>query len=79
MESLALLVVILFCAMFLCGPVALTLYYFKRYILAFIVGSMAVALGFSWYIDVYTWARFLGLASAACGLCAVVLSVKKAA
>lgn len=73
------LMVGVFCSIFLCGPVALTLYYFKRYILAFIVGSMAVVLGFSWYIDVYTWARFLGLASAACGLCAVVLSVKKAA
>jgi hypothetical protein len=71
MESLALMVFVLFCAVFLCGPLAVLLAVNKLPILAVMVAACACWLGIYWFLTVYTWARYLGLASVACGLYAM--------
>ena len=71
MESLALLVFVLFCAVFLCGPLALMLAVSRWSLIAVIVAAFACWLGIYWFLTVYTWARYLGLLSAGCGLYAL--------
>ena len=68
MESLAFLVFVLFSALFLCGPVAIVLLYFKQLILASLLALISIWLGIFWFVHVYTWFRVLGLISAGCGL-----------
>lgn len=72
MESLALLVFVIFCAVFLCGPIAVTLAYFKWRILSLIVGGLAIWLGVYWFATVFTWAKYLGVVSALLGLWALL-------
>lgn len=72
MESLALLVFVIFCAVFLCGPIAVTLAYCKLPILALLVGGLAVFLGVYWFGTVFTWAKYLGMLSAGLGLWALL-------
>ena len=76
MESLAFLVVCLVVAVNLCGPGALVAAYYGYDVLAAIVGSFAVLLGWQWYSTVYTWARYLGLLSLVMGLAAIALVFK---
>lgn len=71
MESLALLVFVLFCAVFLCGPVAVVFAVNKLSLLAVVLAAVACWLGIYWFVTVYTWPRYLGLASTACGLYAM--------
>lgn len=71
MESLALLVFVIFCAVFLCGPIAVLLAYLKWTLLALIVGGLAIWLGVYWFATVYTWAKYLGVVSAGLGLWAL--------
>lgn len=68
MESLALMVFLLWCAVFLCGPLAVFFHHFHMPILAAITALIAIWLGIFWFVHVFTWPRFLGLASAASGL-----------
>jgi hypothetical protein len=72
MESLALLIFVLFCAVFLCGPFAYALAYFKFNILAILVGGLAIFLGIYWFGTIYTWAKYLGAISAVIGLLALM-------
>lgn len=72
MESLALLVAGLFCAVLLCGPAAYTLAVLRFYILAIIVAGMAIWLGVYWFATVYTWAKYLGILSAGLGVLALL-------
>lgn len=71
MESLALVVFVIFCAVFLCGPVAVLLAVNKWSLLAVIVAAVACWLGIYWYLTVYTLFKHLGLVSVACGLYAM--------
>ena len=68
MESLAIAVFIIWCAVFLCGPVAVGLHHLKLPILAALMSLISIWLGIFWCVHVYTWPRYLGLVSAACGL-----------
>jgi len=72
MESLALLVFGIFCAAFLCGPIALGLAYGKFNVLAAIAAIIAIWLGIYWFATIYTWAKYLGVLSALCGLLALL-------
>lgn len=72
MESLALLVFVLFCAVFLCGPLAYGLALLKWNWPAILVSGLAIWLGVYWLVTVYTWAKYLGLVSAGLGLLALV-------
>lgn len=71
MESLALLVFVLFCAVFLCGPVAVLLAVNHWSLLAVIIAACSCWLGIYWFLTVYTSAKYLGLVSLACGLYAM--------
>lgn len=71
MESLALLVFIIFSAVFLCGPLAIALAVQHRGVLAVLLAGVAIWLGIYWYVTVYTWAKYLGVLSAGCGLYAM--------
>ena len=68
MESLALLVFVLWCCVFLSGPAAVVLDYLNKPILAGLLATSAIWLGLFWCVHVYTWARYLGLFSAAMGV-----------
>lgn len=72
MESLAFLVFIIFCAVFLCGPFAVILAYLKWTIPALIVGGLAILLGAYWFGTIYTWFKYLGVVSALLGLWALL-------
>jgi len=72
MESLALLVFGLFCAVFLCGPIAYVLAWRHFNILAILVAGMAIWLGIYWFATIFTWAKYLGLLSAILGLLALL-------
>lgn len=72
MESLALLVFVIFCAVFLCGPIAVALAYSKWHILSLLVGGLAIWLGVYWFATVFTWAKYLGVVSALLGLWALL-------
>jgi hypothetical protein len=68
MESLAIMVFVIWCLLFLCGPMSLWFHHAKLPILAAITALAAIWLGIFWFAHVYTWARYLGLVSAGCGL-----------
>lgn len=72
MESLAFMVFFIFCAVFLCGPIAVALAYGKWTIPALIVGGLAIWLGVYWFATVFTWAKYLGVVSALLGLWALL-------
>lgn len=72
MESLALLVFVIFSAVFLCGPIAVLLAYNKWHILSLFVGGVAIWLGVYWFATVFTWAKYLGVVSALLGLWALL-------
>lgn len=72
MESLGVLVFVLFCAMFLCGPIALGLAYARWNWLAIFIGCVAIMLGIQWFAGVYTWFKWLGVISAFMGLLALL-------
>lgn len=74
MESLAFMVFVIFCAVFLCGPIAIGLAYNKLNILAVIIAAFSCWLGIYWFITVYTWAKYLGLISAGLGLYAMYIA-----
>jgi len=71
MESLALLVFFLVCAVFLCGPVAAIAAANKFNVLAVIIGALACWLGIYFFVTVYTSFKYLGLVSAGLGLWAM--------
>lgn len=68
MESLALMVFVLWSAMFLCGPLAIAFHHGGFPLLAALTSLIAIWLGIFWFAHTYTWAKYLGLISAACGL-----------
>jgi hypothetical protein len=70
-ESLAFMVFLIVCAIYLCGPAAVILAYYRWNIAAVLIGAAACWLGIFWLITVYTWFKYLGLASVACGLYAM--------
>jgi hypothetical protein len=72
MESLGILIIVLFCALFLCGPFALILAHYKFRILALLVGCLAIWLGIFWFATIFTAAKWLGIISALCGLFALL-------
>ena len=76
MESLAFLVFVIFSAVFLCGPAAIVLSVNKLNILGIILAAISCWLGIYWFVTVYTWAKYLGLFSAACGLYAMYLAAR---
>lgn len=76
MESLAFLVFILFCALILDGPLAILFANQRWHILAILAGAIACWLGIFWFVTVYTWFKYLGLVSAACGLYAMYITAR---
>lgn len=72
MESLARLVFFVVIAVFLCGPLAVGLAYFKWSIPALLVGGLAIWLGIYWFATVFTAAKYLGVVSALLGLWALL-------
>jgi hypothetical protein len=68
MESLALLVAILFLIVTVSGPTAVILVHFHLWILAVLFGAVAAITGLHWFFTTSTWIRYLGLASALLGL-----------
>lgn len=72
MESLALLVFLIFCAVFLCGPIAYLLAMYKWNILAVIVSALAIWLGIYWFVTIYTWFKYLGILSSILGVLALL-------
>lgn len=77
MESLALMVFIIWCCVFLCGPAAALCDYFNRPIAASLLALAAIWLGVFWFAHVFTWPRYLGLFSAAIGLYVVWRTAKR--
>jgi hypothetical protein len=71
MESLALLVFLLVCAVYLCGPIAAFFAVKKLSIAAVITGALACWLGIYFFVTVYTGFRYLGLVSTGLGLWAM--------
>lgn len=71
MESLALMVVLIMCAVYLCGPLSVFLAVKHWDLAAVILAACAAWLGIYWFVTVYTWPRYLGLVSTACGLYAM--------
>lgn len=72
MESLARIVALIFCAVFLCGPIAVGLAYLKWSIPALLVGGLAILLGAHWFATVSTSIRYLGVLSIGLGLWALL-------
>lgn len=72
MESLALLVFVIFSAVFLCGPIAVGMAYLKWTLPALLIGGLAIWLGVYWFATVYTAAKYLGVVSALLGLWALL-------
>ena len=72
MESLALLAFVIFSTVFLCGPIAIGLAYLKWTIPALLVGGLAIWLGIYWFATIFTWFKYLGIASALLGLWALL-------
>ena len=68
MESLALMVFVLWCLVFLSGPLAVLADYYDRQLLAGLLATSSIWLGIFWFVHTYTWAKYLGLFSAAMGL-----------
>lgn len=71
MESLALLVFGIVCAVLLCGPFAALFAVKKWSIAAVLTGALACWLGIYFFVTVYTWFKYVGLLSAALGLWAM--------
>lgn len=71
MESLAFMVFLIVCAVYLCGPIAAYFAVKKWSIAAVIMGAIACWLGIYFFVTVSTWFRLLGLASAGLGLYAM--------
>lgn len=72
MESLALLVAVIFCAVLLCGPVSYLLATYHWNILATVIACAAIWLGVYWFASVSTSAKYLGLVSSVLGLLALL-------
>lgn len=77
MESLALMVFFIWCAVFLCGPLGVLADYFNRPLLAGIFATSAIWLGVFWFVHTYTWPKYLGLFSAGMGLYVVWRNAKR--
>lgn len=71
MESLAYMVMLIVCAVYLSGPLSVFLAVRHFDLAAVIIAALACWLGIYWFVTVYTWPRYLGLASTACGLYAM--------
>jgi len=71
MESLALLVFFIVCAVMLCGPFAVFFAVQRWNLLAVFVGALACWLGIYFFATVYTSFKYLGLVSAGLGLWAM--------
>jgi hypothetical protein len=65
------------CAIFLCGPFALLLHYTNFPLLSAFCGAAAIWLGIFWFAHTHTYFKWLGAASAACGLLVLWLTAKK--
>lgn len=72
MESLGVLIFAIFCAVFLCGPLACLLAHYKFRVLSLLIGGLAIFLGIYWFATVFTWFKWLGVLSALCGLFALL-------
>jgi hypothetical protein len=70
-DVLAISVFLLFCGLFLNGPIAIILAYARWNIVAVLIGACSCWLGIFWFVTVYTGWKYLGLLSAACGLYAM--------
>lgn len=68
MESLALMVAIIFLSVLLSGPIALTFWYFNFKILAFLMAIICLALGCFWLSVAPFPTSVIGYLEAACGL-----------
>jgi hypothetical protein len=77
MDLLAISAVLLFSAVFLCGPIAAVLAYNRWSIMAVFLGAASCWLGIFWFVTIYTNFKYLGLMSAACGLYAMYITAKK--
>lgn len=76
MESLAFMVFLIVCAVYLCGPIAALCAVKKWSIAAILLGAVACWLGIYFFVTVYTWFRFIGLASVGFGLWAMYKSAR---
>lgn len=75
--SLAYLVLLLFCLMFLLGPFAVW-FAVKNWPIAAGLGAvLSIWLGIFWFAHVFTWPRYLGLISAALGAYAIWLTATR--
>jgi hypothetical protein len=72
MESLALLVFALFCAVLLGSPLAYLLAVLKRNWLAAFLAGLSIGLGMYWFAVVVTPAKYLGVVSGCIGLLALL-------
>jgi len=77
MESLAVMVFVLWCCVFLCGPLAVLFNYLNRPLISAILALASIWLGIFWFAHVFTWPRYLGLFSAAMGLYVVWRTAKR--
>lgn len=73
-ETLAISLLMLFSALFLCGPIAVILAYNRWAMLAVLLGAASCWLGIFWFVTIYTGWRYLGLFSTACGLYAMYIT-----
>lgn len=71
MESLALIVFFIVCAVLLCGPLALFFAMVRWHILAVVIGALSCWLGIYFFVTVYTSFKYLGLVSTGLGLWAM--------
>ena len=68
MESLAITVFVIWCLVFLSGPLAILADYFDRPLAAGLLATGSIWLGIFWFTHTYTWPKYCGLVSAAMGL-----------
>lgn len=71
MESLALMVFLIVCAVYLCGPLAALCAVKKWSFAAVLLGAAACWLGIYFFVTVVTMFRLLGLVSAGLGIWAM--------
>ena len=71
MESLAFMVFLIVCAVYLCGPIAAICAVNRWHVLAVLLGAFACWLGIYFFVTVYTSFKYVGLVSAGLGLWAM--------
>jgi len=76
LDYLILSALMAYCAVFLCGPFAVLLHYARYPVWAALVGGISIFLGVYWCVHIYTYFRWPGLLSAACGLFVLWRSAK---